>query len=54
MDAVYRRAPNFRRPNRASNADDSLFRRGRPRSLIQLRRGGADYVGSIKMGVHRS
>jgi protocatechuate 3,4-dioxygenase beta subunit len=54
-DAVYRRTPYSRRPNRETrNADDSLFRNGGRRSLLQLRRSGAGYVGSIKMGVRRS
>jgi protocatechuate 3,4-dioxygenase beta subunit len=54
-DAVYRRAPYSRRPNRQTrNADDSLFQNGGRRSLLRLRRSGAGYVGSIKMGVRRS
>jgi protocatechuate 3,4-dioxygenase beta subunit len=53
-DAVYRRAPYSRRPNRQTrNADDSLFQDGGRRSLLRLRRSGAGYVGSIKMGVRR-
>ena len=53
-DAVYRRKPYSKRPNRETrNADDSLFRNGGRRSLLQLRRSGADYVGSIRMGVRR-
>jgi protocatechuate 3,4-dioxygenase beta subunit len=54
-DAVYKRAPYSKRPNRETrNADDSLFRNGGRRSLLKLQRSGAGYVGSIKMGVHRS
>ncbi len=54
-DAVYRRAPYSRRPNRETrNADDLLFRDGGRRSLLRLRRSGTSYVGSIKMGVRRS
>jgi protocatechuate 3,4-dioxygenase beta subunit len=54
-DAVYRRTPYSRRPNRETrNADDSLFRDGGRRSLLRLQRSGAGYVGSIKMGVRRS
>jgi protocatechuate 3,4-dioxygenase beta subunit len=53
-DAVYRRKPYSNRPNRATrNADDSLFRNGGRRSLLQLRRSGTGYVGSIRMGVRR-
>jgi hypothetical protein len=54
MDAVYWRAPYSTRPNRATlNADDSLFRGGGRRSLLQLQGSGAGYLGSIKMGVRR-
>ena len=54
-DAVYRRKPYSNRPNRETrNADDSLFRDGGKRSLLQLRRSGTGYVGSIRMGVRRS
>jgi protocatechuate 3,4-dioxygenase beta subunit len=54
-DAVYRRAPYSRRPNRETrNADDSLYQDGGRRSLLRLQRSGAGYVGSIKMGVRRS
>ena len=54
-DAVYRRTPYSRRPNRETrNADDSLFRDGGRRSLLRLQRSGTGYVGSIKMGVRRS
>ena len=54
-DAVYRRKPYSNRPNRETrNADDSLFRGGGKRSLLQLRRSGTGYVGSIRMGVRRS
>ena len=54
-DAVYRRTPYSRRPNRETrNADDSLFRDGGRRSLLRLQRSGSGYVGSIKMGVRRS
>ena len=53
-DAVYRRTPYSRRPNRETrNADDSLFRDGGRRSLLRLQRSGTGYVGSIKMGVRR-
>ena len=53
-DAVYRRSPYSKRPNRSvRNAGDSLFRNGGRRSLLNLRRSGAGYVGSIRMGVRR-
>jgi protocatechuate 3,4-dioxygenase beta subunit len=53
-DAAYRRAPYTRRPNRdVRNADDAIFRSGGKRSLLSLRRSGAGYVGSIRMGVRR-
>ena len=54
-DAVYRRAPYNRRPNRdPRNAGDSLYRNGGRRSTLRLRRSGSGYVGSITMGVLRS
>jgi protocatechuate 3,4-dioxygenase beta subunit len=53
-DAAYRKAPYIRRPNRdVRNADDPIFRDGGKRSLLSLRRSGAGYAGSIKMGVRR-
>jgi protocatechuate 3,4-dioxygenase beta subunit len=54
-DAVYRRSPYSRRPNRdPRNAGDSIFRNGGRRSLLKLERSGSGYVGSITMGVQRS
>jgi protocatechuate 3,4-dioxygenase beta subunit len=54
-DAAYRRAPYSSRPNRdVRNASDSVYRNGGRRSLLRLRRSGSGYVGTIKMGVHRS
>jgi len=53
-DAAYRKTPYSNRPNRdVRNADDMVFRNGGKRSLLSLRRKGAAYVGSIKMGVRR-
>jgi protocatechuate 3,4-dioxygenase beta subunit len=53
-DAAYRKAPYIRRPTRdVRNADDPIFRDGGKRSLLSLRRSGAGYAGSIKMGVRR-
>jgi len=54
-DAVYRRAPYNRRPNRSPrNAGDSIYRNGGRRSTLRLVRSGNGYVGSIAMGVQRS
>jgi protocatechuate 3,4-dioxygenase beta subunit len=54
-DAVYRRAPYSRRPNRTTrNAADSIYRNGGSRSTLRLVRDGRGYVGSIAMGVQRS
>ena len=51
-DAVYRRTPYSKRPNRDTrNAQDAIFRNGGSRSLLTLRAGGRGYVGSITMGV---
>jgi protocatechuate 3,4-dioxygenase beta subunit len=54
-DAVYRRAPYRRRPNRDTrNAADSIFRNGGRRSTLKLTKtttGG--YAARISMGVHR-
>jgi protocatechuate 3,4-dioxygenase beta subunit len=53
-DAAYRKAPYTNRPNRdVRNAHDMVFRNGGKRSLLSLRRSGAGYVGSIRMGVRR-
>lgn len=54
-DAVFKRSPYSRRPNRSTrNAADSIYRNGGRRSTLALKRGGAGYVGSIVMGVQRS
>jgi protocatechuate 3,4-dioxygenase beta subunit len=54
-DAVYRRTPYRRRPNRDTrNATDSIFRNGGSRSLLQLARSGSGYAARITMGVSRS
>jgi protocatechuate 3,4-dioxygenase beta subunit len=51
-DAVYKRAPYSRRPNRdVRNANDAIFRNGGSKSLLTLRKNGAGYIGSITMGV---
>jgi protocatechuate 3,4-dioxygenase beta subunit len=54
-DAVFRRAPYNRRPNRDTrNAADSIFRNGGARSMLKLTRQGSGYVGRITMGISRS
>jgi protocatechuate 3,4-dioxygenase beta subunit len=54
-DAVYRRAPYNRRPNRDTrNAIDSIYRNGGSRSMLKLTKSGTGYVGRITMGVSRS
>ena len=54
-DAVYRRLPYSRRPNRSTrNATDSIFVNGGSRSLLAVRRSETGYTGAITMGVHRS
>jgi protocatechuate 3,4-dioxygenase beta subunit len=54
-DAVYRRSPYDRRPNRSTrNAADSIYRNGGKRSTVRLARSGSGYTGSITMGVQRS
>ena len=54
-DAVFRRAPYNRRPNRDTrNAADSIFRNGGARSMLKLTRQGSGYIGRITMGISRS
>jgi protocatechuate 3,4-dioxygenase beta subunit len=54
-DAVYRRTPYSRRPNRdPRNEGDSIYRNGGRRSTLRLRKSGSGYVASITMGVLRS
>ena len=54
-DAVYKRSPYRRRPNRTTrNAADSIYRNGGKRSTLKLWKSGSAYVGSITMGVQRS
>lgn len=54
-DAVYRRSPYNRRPNRdPRNAGDSIYRNGGKRSTLTLSKSGAGYTGRITMGVVRS
>lgn len=54
-DAVYRRAPYNRRPDRSPrNGGDSIYRNGGRRSTLKLARAGSAYVGSIAMGIQRA
>ena len=54
-DAVYKRTPYSRRPNRTTrNAADSIFRNGGSRSTLKLTKSGSGYVGTITVGVQRS
>ena len=55
-DAVYRKAPYNRRPNRATrNPDDAIYRNGGKRSQVRVRKtAGGLYVASVTMGVQRS
>jgi protocatechuate 3,4-dioxygenase beta subunit len=54
-DAVYRRSPYNRRPNRnPRNSGDSIFRNGGRRSTLRLVKRGSAYTGSITTGVQRS
>ncbi|HEU0248393.1 MAG TPA: intradiol ring-cleavage dioxygenase [Gaiellaceae bacterium] len=54
-DAVYRRSPYNRRPNRdPRNAGDSIYRNGGKRSTLRLAKSGSGYTGRISMGVVRS
>jgi protocatechuate 3,4-dioxygenase beta subunit len=53
-DAVYKRAPYRRRPNRETrNAADSIFRNGGSRSMLKLTKTTTGYAARISMGVHR-
>ena len=54
-DAVYKRSPYNRRPNRSPrNTGDSIYRNGGRRSTLKLVKNGTAYTGSITMGVQRS
>jgi protocatechuate 3,4-dioxygenase beta subunit len=53
-DAVYRKAPYSRRPNRNTrNPDDAIYRNGGKRSQVKVRKNPGLYVASITMGVTR-
>ena len=52
-DAVYKRSPYSRRPNRSTrNATDSIYVNGGSKSIVAVRRSGSGYAGSITTGVH--
>jgi protocatechuate 3,4-dioxygenase beta subunit len=54
-DAVYRRTPYSRRPNRTTrNAADSIFVNGGSKSIVKIRKQATGYAGAITMGVHTS
>jgi protocatechuate 3,4-dioxygenase beta subunit len=51
-DAVYRRTPYSKRPNRTTrNSGDSIFANGGNKSIVKVRRQGSGYAGSLTMGV---
>jgi protocatechuate 3,4-dioxygenase beta subunit len=53
-DAVYKRLPYSRRPNRSTrNAQDMIFGDGGRQSMLAMRRKGSGYVGAITMAVNR-
>jgi protocatechuate 3,4-dioxygenase beta subunit len=53
-DAVYKRVPYTRRPNRTTrNANDSIYVNGGSKSLLRIATSGSGYVGRITMGVNR-
>jgi protocatechuate 3,4-dioxygenase beta subunit len=54
-DAVYRRSPYDKRPNRTTrNANDSIYVNGGSKSILSVRKNGTGYVGAVTMGVHTS
>ena len=53
-DAVFKRTPYSRRPNRdVRNAQDNIYQSGGRQSTLTLKRKSTGYVGSITMGVRR-
>ena len=53
-DAVYRKAPYSKRPNRSPrNAGDSIYVNGGKRSVLKVRKTRLSYRGAITMGVTR-
>ncbi len=54
-DAVYRRSPYSKRPNRTTrNAADSIYVNGGSKSLVKIAKRGTGYAGAVTMGVHAS
>jgi len=54
-DAVYKRSPYSKRPNRTTrNANDAIYRNGGSKSILSVRKQGTGYVGAVTMGVHTS
>ena len=54
-DAVYKRSPYSKRPNRSTrNATDVIYRNGGSKSILSVRKQGTGYVGAATMGVHTS
>lgn len=52
--AVHKAAPHAARGKPDTpNARDSIFVNGGKRSLLAVQKGGAGYIGSIAMGVHK-
>jgi protocatechuate 3,4-dioxygenase beta subunit len=51
-DAVYRRSPYNKRPNRTTrNAADSIYVNGGSKSLVKIAKRGTGYAGAVTMGV---
>ena len=54
-DAVYRRSPYSKRPNRTTrNAADSIYVNGGSKSLVKVVKRSTGYTGAVTMGVHAS
>jgi protocatechuate 3,4-dioxygenase beta subunit len=55
-DAVYKKTPYNRRPNRSTrNADDAIYRNGGKRSQVRVRKSASGlHIATIVMGVQRS
>jgi protocatechuate 3,4-dioxygenase beta subunit len=54
-DAVYRRTPYSKRPNRTTrNAADSIYVNGGSKSIVRVRKQSTGYAGAVTMGVHPS
>ena len=54
-DAVYRRSPYSKRPNRTTrNAADSIYVNGGSKSLVKIAKRDTGYTGAVTMGAHAS